>query len=197
MISKYFNGVIEQVYSKVGIAEKNIVMACYSNDFSVVDLELLQCYSEADDGVFFTWYEYEHDAFVGAYDPFLDIICEMYHRYISDSFDKFLEDCGVYYLHRPIFKSYFETGVCKRTEEVILNEVDYEQQRMTEAVVAMLKAVATCKPLAIVINRFQMASPSTMLVIRQLLENPTSNIGIVLGANESQKAHDISTESWK
>ena len=51
MISKYFNGVIEQVYSKVGIAEKNIVMACYSNDFSVVDLELLQCYSEADYGV--------------------------------------------------------------------------------------------------------------------------------------------------
>lgn len=197
MISKYFNGVIEQVYSKVGIAEKNIVMACYSNDFSVVDLELLQCYSEADDGVFFTWYEYEHDAFVGAYDPFLDIICEMYHRYISDSFDKFLEDCGVYYLHRPIFKSYFETGVCKRTEEVILNEVDYEQQRMTEAIVAMLNAVATCKPLVIVINRFQMASPSTMLVIRQLLENPTSNIGIVLGANESQKAHDISTESWE
>lgn len=35
MIEKYFNGVIEQVYHRIGNAEKNIVMASYNNDFSV------------------------------------------------------------------------------------------------------------------------------------------------------------------
>lgn len=33
MIEKYFNGVIEQVYHRIGNAEKNIVMASYNNDF--------------------------------------------------------------------------------------------------------------------------------------------------------------------
>ena len=35
MIEKYFNGVIEQVYHRIGTAEKNIVMASYNNDFSI------------------------------------------------------------------------------------------------------------------------------------------------------------------
>ena len=39
MIEKYFNGVIEQVYHRIGNAEKNIVMASYNNDFSVSGLE--------------------------------------------------------------------------------------------------------------------------------------------------------------
>ena len=39
MIEKYFNGVIEQVYHRIGTAEKNIVMASYNNDFSVSGLE--------------------------------------------------------------------------------------------------------------------------------------------------------------
>ena len=39
MIEKYFNGVIDQVYHRIGNTEKNIVMASYNNDFSVSELE--------------------------------------------------------------------------------------------------------------------------------------------------------------
>ena len=52
MIEKYFNGVIEQVYHRIGTAEKNIVMASYNNDFSVSGLENKKRYQE-DDNVFF------------------------------------------------------------------------------------------------------------------------------------------------
>lgn len=51
MIEKYFNGVIEQVYHRIGTAEKNIVMASYNNDFSVSGLENKKRYQE-DDNVF-------------------------------------------------------------------------------------------------------------------------------------------------
>ena len=47
MIEKYFNGVIEQVYSRIGQVEKNIVMARYSNDFSVLDLDTVKRFSAA------------------------------------------------------------------------------------------------------------------------------------------------------
>ena len=52
MFEKYFNGVIEQVHGKVGTAEKNIVMACYNNSFSVERLEAIKRYSENADSVF-------------------------------------------------------------------------------------------------------------------------------------------------
>ena len=52
MIEKYFNGVIEQVYHRIGNTEKNIVMASYNNDFSVSGWENKKRYQE-DDNVFF------------------------------------------------------------------------------------------------------------------------------------------------
>ena len=52
MIEKYFNGVIEQVYHRIGTAEKNIVMASYNNDFSIENLEMIKRYQENDDSVF-------------------------------------------------------------------------------------------------------------------------------------------------
>ena len=51
MLDKYFNGVIEQVYHRIGTEEKNIVMASYNNDFSVSALENIKRY-QGDDNVF-------------------------------------------------------------------------------------------------------------------------------------------------
>ena len=49
MIDKYYNGVIEQVYNRVGKTERNIVMASYNNDFSIENLEMIKRYQENDD----------------------------------------------------------------------------------------------------------------------------------------------------
>ena len=87
MIGNYFNGVIEQVYHRIGQEEQNIVMACYGNSLTVSGLETVKRYSEESDGVFFACTELEQDRIVGAYEPFLDIICEMFRRYETGSFD--------------------------------------------------------------------------------------------------------------
>ena len=52
MIDKYYNGVIEQVYNRVGKTERNSVMASYNNDFSIENLEMIKRYQENDDSVF-------------------------------------------------------------------------------------------------------------------------------------------------
>ena len=81
MIEKYFNGVIEQVYHRIGTAEKNIVMASYNNDFSVSGLENKKRYQE-DDNVFFACCELRYETLPGAYAPFLDIICDMFRKFV-------------------------------------------------------------------------------------------------------------------
>ena len=196
MFEKYYDGVIEQVYGKVNEAENNIVMVSYNNSFSVEGLESLKRYSENKDNVFFTWKEYNSQEIVGAYDPFLDVICEIYREYIKGDFDEFLTKCQVYELHRDVLKMYYETGVCKRQEPVLLDEVKYEQTRMTKTIALMLKEVAEYKPIMLVISRFQRASKSSIRLVRELLEAPSSKIGLVLGVNQARLRNDYRANEW-
>jgi hypothetical protein len=172
MIEKYYSGVIEQIYNRIGKETRNIVMANYSNDFSIENLEVIRRYQSNEDNVFFAYSEFSYNTLVGAYEPFLDIICNMHRRFIGGSFDDFQRECGVYYLHRQVLNSYYETGECFREETVLLNEVAYEQRRMTMAIADMLKKLSEVRPLMIVINRFQMASKSSIETIKYLIDNP-------------------------
>lgn len=197
MFEKYFSGVIEQVHDRIGKAEKNVVMACYNNDFSLYGQGFLKRYSENKDGVFFAWKEYFAEEIVGAYEPFLDIICQMYHEYVAEDFDEFLTQCEVYELHREILKMYYETGVCKRAENVLVDEVEYEQQRMAKTISIMLKTVAEYKPMLLIVNRFQMASESTMELVKLLIEHPSPKMAIVLGANETSGKTEGMPACWE
>lgn len=195
MIDKYYNGVIEQVYSSVGKTEQNIVMVCYNNDFSISGLDKIKQYSENEDDIYFTWHEFEKGSLIEAYMPFINTVCDIYRKYVDDNFQEFLETCGVYYLQQCVLKSYYETGVCIRQESVLLDEVEYEQKRMTEAVASMLKHIAEIRPIVIVINRFHMAAKSSMELVNLLLKEPSRNIGIVLGTNLQFQRESIS-EVW-
>ena len=197
MFEKYYTGVIEQVYDRVTSAENNIVMACYNNDFSLEKLECIRRYSQEEGDVFFAWKEYESSEIVGAYDPFLEVVFKMYRKYVNEDFDEFLTQCEVYELHREILKMYYESGICKRTESVLLDEVKYEKMRMTKTIALMLKTIAQCHPIVIVINRFHMASPSTIALVNLLLDKPAANIGIVLGANIARKSQGGTSHAWE
>lgn len=196
MIDKYYNGVIEQVYGRVGKTERNIVMASYNNDFSIESLETIKRYQENDDSVFFAWHEFGYRELTGAYEPFLDTICNMFRKYREGDFDTFLTECGVYEPQRVVFRSYYENGICDREEGVLLNEVEYEQGRMTETIAAMLKALAKTHPIVLVINRFQMASRSAFELVYALIRKPDKNIGLVLGVNESVGRWESIAEVW-
>ena len=197
MVDKFYNGVIEQVYEQIGKTDKNIVMASYNNEFSVKELDNIKRYSETSDNVFFAWYEFEYGRLTTAFDPFWNIICDMYRTYINGKFEDFLVECEVYQLQRETLCSYYYTGVCKRNEGVLLDEVDYEQKRMVEGVATMLQKLSRIRPIMIVINRFQIASRSTMEVVSYLLQNPSNRIGIVLGANESQHRKAYVAHAWE
>ena len=196
MIDKYYNGVIEQVYRRVGKEEKNIVLASYYNDFSIAVLKNLERYQKRKDNVYIAWHEFEHGTLAGAYAPFLDVICDMYRLYVNEDFATFLEECGVYELQKPLFLSYYENGICERREDVLLNEVAYEQGRMTKAIAQMLRALAKVHPLVIVINRFQMTGRSTMELVCQLIDNPSKNIGLVLGVSEMRAHISSASDVW-
>ena len=195
MIEKYFDGVFEQVYDKLGTMDRNIVMAYYNNDFCLKETELVKRYSENMDNVFFACVELGFGEINGAYAPFLDILCQAHRELVGGSFADFMEECDVYYQHRSTLLSYYETGFCKREEPALLHEVAYEQENLMKAIGTMLCRLAEKKPIMIVINHFQLVSGSSLELVRYLHRNPSKNLAMVLACNESRPKESL-VDAW-
>lgn len=196
MIERYYNNAIEQIWGDVGKSGHNYMLLRYSNEFSVQKLESVNCLKGQDD-VFFACHEFEHDEMPSAYEPYLSIVRQMVSREKDLDLDKFLDECDVYSLHRPIITSYFKKGVCTREEDIILGEVAYEQERMMNAIVNMIMALTKKQPLMVVINRFQLAARSAVLLTEMLMRQGNPNIGILLGVNDVQTIPEFLRADWE
>lgn len=99
------------------------------------------------------YHEFDSSVMADAYEPFLSSIKEIFYKEYDMTIDEFLDACGVYELHKSVLKSYFETGICKRADEVFASEYQYECHRMQEAIANMLKYVSSKERLIFVFNR--------------------------------------------
>ena len=197
MIQKYYNSILEQVFAQIGKKEHNIVLAKYSNDFSLKQLEISEQITN-NKKVHFAAHEFRAEKLSGAYEPFLDLIFELFDQQKEMTFDEFLDKCNVYSLQRPIIVAYRETGKCIRKESLLYTEVDYERERMHDAIVAMLVEVSKIQPFMLWINRVQFAGMGTIEIVYELLKaEHTENIGIVLGMNEQQRLPEYMLPGWE
>lgn len=196
MLTRYYNSAIEQVWSAVGKKKHNFLLLRYSNDFSIQNLESVSSLKLQED-VFFAYHEFDYDEISAAYEPYLSTVRRLLKKAEITDIDAFMEECDVYTLHRPIIASYLKTGICIRKEEILLEEVLYEQERMMNAIVDMLLYLTKSQPLMIVINRFNLASRSTMLLTEKLMRQGNSNIGILLGANDAQLIPEFLRPDWE
>ena len=196
MIERYYNNAIEQVWGDIGKSGHNYMFLRYNNDFSVQGLESVTGL-KGQAGVFFACHEFEHDEMPSAYEPYLSIVRQMATASKELDWDEFMEECDVYSLHRPIISSYFKTGVCKREEDIILGEVAYEQERMINALVNMIMVLTKKHPMMVVINRFQLAARSTILLTERLMRQGNPNVGILLGVNDVQAIPEFLRADWE
>ena len=184
MVEKYYEGIIEQVYGRIGGHAGNMTLARYSNDFSIEDLTIPQRVRDQKD-VFVWSYEFDPSEMSGPYEPFLDLISAMFEEQGGQDFDEFLEENDIYYLHRQMLRSYRKGGFCRREEGLILGEIEYEQECMTEGILRMLLSLSEKKPCLIILNRIQLAAGTTLTLLDRLLEEEKAkNIGVVLGVND-------------
>lgn len=196
MIKKYYKSMLAQVYKRVGYSAHNMVLAKYSNDLSIEDLKLEEEGREYTH-IRFVGYEFRKEEIAGAFEPFMGMMRDIFRNYHADSLDEIMEKCNVYKPLRPIFSSYFKTGRCERVEPLLYNETDYEKIRMMDAVLQMLIALSKDCPFVIVINRVQLASYTTIRLLKRLLSaEDTKNIGVLLGTNELQRVPEYIESAW-
>lgn len=195
-MEKYYNGVVEQLLAGLGSTSYNSFLVRYGGEFSIRNLGIMAELEKRND-IYFSAHEFCGGEIAEGYEPYLSIICDMFRKHMTGDFEEFLKECDVYYLHRPVILSYFNTGVCKREEPVLLDEADYEQERMTNALENMLLRLAEECPVVILLNRFQFATKSTMVLTNRLISGENKNIGLILGVSDMLSMPEFLTAEWE
>lgn len=124
---------------------------------------------------------------VGVFEPFLDYIRSGLEGITEEAFDKLLDECNVYSLHKSVFKSFLKTGVCVRSEMLLIDEVAFEQDKIATAVVNVVSRVVKEDHVVFLLNDVQYAGGSSFHFIHNLLEDKTcNNISVVAAYNEAK-----------
>lgn len=181
----YIDSFIHTLLSGIGRKKNNYIAIKHYNVFTVTQEDISEI-EQAHPGALIYYHNFYGEEMVDAYEPFLSLIKKLYYREGAEgvSIEEFLDECGVYHQHRSLLRSYIEENVCERQEEVILDEVSYEQKRMTDSLIRIMVHCASKKPFLIMLNGFHLAGKSTIELMNQLFDYPgNENICVLLAYN--------------
>lgn len=128
----------------------------------------------------YLYYEFNASRIPEAYEPFLTWIKYIFDNFIDMDIDEFFEVCNIYKPHRVILKSYFETGITKREEFLLVNEIEFEINKLYQGLLNIFTYAARIKPIIIVLNKIHFAGISTMKFINKIFSGEeTENMAII------------------
>lgn len=120
------------------------------------------------------YHSFSKDSFHAPYEPFFNAIKFFYVKYYASrmSIEDFVDACGVYSLQKDIFCSYLSSGKAFRHEFIMISEVEFEKQKMLSSVLGCLNYISKEHPVIFFLSHFQYACPSTLMLIREMVEHP-------------------------
>lgn len=124
---------------------------------------------------------------ISVFEPFLDFANEAFGQLSDQAIDSLLDECDIYSLHRSVFKSFLQSGVCVREENMLIDEVAFEQDKIASAVVEIVSHLAGDRQVIFLLNDIQYANGSSMHFIHNLIEDATChNIVVIAAYNEAK-----------
>lgn len=193
----YIPNLIDSMLLNLGVSDSNFLLIKHYNTFNLSS-EDISSLAKTRTRACFLYHSFNAGDMQGVYEPFLDWIKQLYYELSDESIDEFLDKSEVYLLHRPIFKSYFETGVCERKEELLISEVEYEQKYFKEEIVRMLQRLSEKRPMVLVLNKLHAAGSSTIRLVEELISNQNSrSIAVLATYNELAPEHKYIKDVWK
>ena len=183
----YVSNLIDSVLQKLYYEDYNVNFFKHYNTFSIPLKAVNNAMLKTGNIVQILYHEFNPGVIKPAYSPMMDWINALYTRYYAteQSFETFLDNAGVYSLHKSIYIKYRETGICERVEEVVPVENDYEHDKFLKGLIGIFNYVSEKVPLLILLNKVHLAPFSTNEFIYKLItENPNSKIALICTLNE-------------
>lgn len=174
--------------------------AIFVKHYNTLDIsgEEILAYVDIKDRKNFWHHEYCLNNMHSAYEPFLGWIKECYHKFYEKtmSVNTFLEQCNVYSMHIEPLAGFILNGVCKRTEEVIYAEIEYETQQMSTSLISILNYIFKEHPTVMFLSKFHMAPYSTIQIVKQLLNVEIPNFHMIVTYNDVFCISDYKKVIW-
>lgn len=196
---KDVNNLVESIIKDANDKNGKLLFIKYSNTFSIKFDDVLLAASKSKTAVQTLYHEFKPGVMQPAYCPLMDWIGALYKRYFSEiSFLEFLDDCDVYPLHKNIFKTYFETGTCRRSETIVRNEVEYEHTLFLQDIIKIFNTVSQSVPLLLIFDNLQYCERSLLNFLNYLtLKETEKNFSVLADFNEKYEVADYISDLWE
>lgn len=194
-IKVFVEKLIDGTYEK----DNNVVVVKHYNTFEITKNDIDRLAKEYGKGRYMVFYRKFHgEEMLEACDPFLDIIQQMYHKYYSeDGIDAFLDSFEVYSLQKSVFRTYLESSLCMRNEDLILSEVEQEREILLQTIVKILLKISVEHPILLCINGLDGASKAAIEILNRLLDSPgNGRILIVAAYNDLRSVLPHVSDVW-
>ena len=164
----------------------SILFVKHYNTLNVPIDDIQDAVSRSSKEIELMYHEFSANKMQEAYEPFLGWVKKLYLQFYQNvPIDEFLEKAGVYYLSRPTIKSYIKKGECKRTEDIIVVEVDYERKQFANSLASLFSYVSKDHTLLFVLNRLHLAENSTLNFLLEFIQKNYDNISLLANYNEA------------
>ena len=193
----HLSSLINSVTQKLVVDEASAVLIKHYNSFDLTK-DIVENVFSSKKGIKYVYHKFDGSVMADAYEPFLSFIKKVFYKEYNMTIDEFLDECGVYELHKSVIRSYFETGICKRDDEVLYSEYQYEYQMMRENIDNMLKYISSNEKIVFVFNGLNDANESTLKILLGMIDNDKyNNISIIATYNEMSNIPDYVMDLWK
>ena len=179
---KYVSNLVDSVIQKLYYEDHNVSFFKHYNTFSIPLKYVNDAMLRSGNIVQILYHEFQPGVIKGAYCPMMDWVNALYERYYSSeqTFETFLDNAGVYFLHKSVYVKYRENGVCQRIEEVIPIENEYEHDKFLAGLVGIFNYITEKVPLMIVLNKVHLAALSTYeFLYKVIAENPNNKLAVI------------------
>ena len=194
---EYISNLINSVTQNLDVAKSRVILIKHYNSLDL-NQEIVDESFYDKKGIKYVYHEFDGSVMADAYEPFLSSIKSIFYEEYDMTLDEFFDECGIYELHRSVLKSYFETGICIRTDEVLVTEYQYECHMMQEAIDNMLQYISLKEKLVFVFNRLNNANESTIRILLGMIDNKKyNNISVIATYNEMNNIPDCVLNLWE
>ena len=177
--------------------QQNMIFVKHYHTLDISEEEIF-AYVDKEERKNFWHYEYVLNSMHGAFEPFLGWIRDCYNQHYADKMSamEFLEMCNVYYMHREPLEQFILCGKCKRTEEVIFAETEYETKMMFESLLSIVKNICKDYPIFMFLSKFHMAPYSTIRFVKELLKAEIPNFRMIVTYNDVFRINSYKMPIW-
>ena len=183
----YVSNLVDSVLQKLYYVDHNVRFFKHYNTFSIPLKVVNDAMLKSGNIVQILYHEFQPGVIKGAYSPMMDWVVALYDRYYSteQTFETFLDNAGVYSLHKSVYTNYRENGFCQRKEEVIPIENEYEHDKFLKGLIGIFNYISEKVPLLIVLNKVHLASISSYeFIYKEITENPNKKMAFICTINE-------------